>query len=127
MSANNEDPFWVLEENNAFIARKMSGRSFREKEKERQQAKRAVINEVASNPFEKVALAGRPIWPKKNGIPTTRRVRKKRTSKFQYPYDGNKGYPLYDNGKGKGAISFHLAHAVHMRHEMQSSLVLCWI
>ena len=27
---------------------------------------------------------------------------KKGKSKFQYPYDGNKGYPSYDNGKGKG-------------------------
>ena len=71
-------------------------------------AKRAVTNEVASNPFEKVALAGRPIWPEyqdpydqaywgkgkgKKG--------KKGKSKFQYPYDGNKGYPSYDNAKGK--------------------------
>ena len=37
----------------------------KKKEKEHQQAKRAVTNEVASNPFEKVALAGRPIWPTK--------------------------------------------------------------
>ena len=27
---------------------------------------------------------------------------KKGKSKFQYPYDGNKGYPSYENGKGKG-------------------------
>ena len=27
---------------------------------------------------------------------------KKGKSKFRYPYDGNKGYPSYDNGKGKG-------------------------
>ena len=27
---------------------------------------------------------------------------KKGKSKFQYPYDGNKGYPSYDSGKGKG-------------------------
>ena len=27
---------------------------------------------------------------------------KKGKSKFQYPFDGNKGYPSYDNGKGKG-------------------------
>ena len=26
---------------------------------------------------------------------------KKGKSKFQYPYDGNKGYPSYENGKGK--------------------------
>ena len=27
---------------------------------------------------------------------------KRGKSKFQYPYDGNKGYPSADNGKGKG-------------------------
>ena len=27
---------------------------------------------------------------------------KKGKSKFQYPYDGNKGYPPYENGRGKG-------------------------
>ena len=27
---------------------------------------------------------------------------KKGKLKFQYPYDGNKGYPFYGNGKGKG-------------------------
>ena len=26
---------------------------------------------------------------------------KKGKSKFQYRYDGNKGYPPYENGKGK--------------------------
>ena len=26
---------------------------------------------------------------------------KKGKSKFQYPYDGNKGYPSYETGKGK--------------------------
>ena len=48
--------------------------SRREKEKENLQAKRAVTNEVASNPFEKVALAGRPMWPVKIRIPTTRHI-----------------------------------------------------
>ena len=84
--------------------------SRREKEKENRQAKRTVTNEVASNPFEKVALAGRPIWPTKIRIPTTRHIGekakerrgKKGKSKFQYPYDGNKGYSSYDNGKGRG-------------------------
>ena len=77
--------------------------SRRETEKENQQATRAVTNEVASNPFEKVALAGRPIWPMNIRIPTTRHIGEKaRKIKFQYPYDGNKGYPSYDNGKGKG-------------------------
>ena len=87
--------------------------SRREKEKEKQEARRAVTNEVASNPFEKVAPAGRPIyanianenqdpydqayWGKGKG-----KKWNKAKSKFQYPYDGNKGYPSYDSGKGTG-------------------------
>ena len=39
--------------------------SRREKEKENQEAKRGVTNEVASNLSEKVAPAGRQIWPTK--------------------------------------------------------------
>ena len=33
MSTNDEEPFWVLEENDAFIARKVSGRNFRFKKR----------------------------------------------------------------------------------------------
>ena len=70
MSNNDEETFWVLEENDAFIARKVSGisDSKREKEKENQETKRAVTNEVASNPFEKAVLAGRPILPMRTMI-----------------------------------------------------------
>ena len=48
--------------------------SRREKEKENQEAKRAVTNKVASNPSQKVAPAGRPIWPKKIRLPATRHI-----------------------------------------------------
>ena len=34
MATNDEETFWVLEENNAFIARKMSGRNFRFKKRQ---------------------------------------------------------------------------------------------
>ena len=82
--------------------------SRREKEKENQQAKRAVTNEVASNPFEKVALTAnmaneyqdpydQAYWGEGTG-----KKGKKGKSKFQFPYDGDKGYPSYDNGRGKG-------------------------
>ena len=94
MSNNDEETFWVLEENDAFIARKVSGRNFRfkkEKEKENQETKRAVTNEVAS--FQKSGSGGKANVANEG---------KKGKSKFQYPYDGNKGYPSYDNGKGKG-------------------------
>ena len=80
MQTNDEKTFLVLEENDAFIARRRLGGisdSRREKEKEHRQAKRAVTNEVASNPFEKVALAGRPIWPAKTRIHTTSHIGEK--------------------------------------------------
>ena len=73
MSNNDEETFWVLKENDAFIARKVSGRNFRfkkRKEKEYQETKRA-------DPFEKAVLAGRPIWPMKAMIPTTRHIGEK--------------------------------------------------
>ena len=64
---------------------------------------------MALNPSEKAVLAGRPIWPMKTMIPTTRHIgekakerRERKENQFQYPYDGNKGYPSYENGKGKG-------------------------
>ena len=50
MSNNDEETFWVLEENDAFITRKVSGRNFifkKRKEKETQEIKRAVTNDVA--------------------------------------------------------------------------------
>ena len=43
----------------------------KEKEKENQDIKRGVTNEVASNLSEEVVPAGRPIWPTKIRIPTT--------------------------------------------------------
>ena len=51
--------------------------SRREKEKENQETKRAVANEVALHPSEKAVLAGRPIWPMKTMIPTTRHIGEK--------------------------------------------------
>ena len=64
---------------------------------------------MALNPSEKAVLAERPIWPE-NYDPYDQaywgkgkgKKGKKGTSKFQYPYDGNKGYPSYESGKGKG-------------------------
>ena len=88
MSNNDEETFWVLEENEAFIARKCQGGisdSKREKEKENQETKRAVTHEVASNPFEKAVLAGRPIWPMKTGILGKRQRKEGKERKIQIP------------------------------------------
>ena len=71
MSNNDEETFWVLEENDAFTGGTSSSR--REKEKENQETKRAVTNEVAP-PSEKAVLAERQIWPTKTMIPTTRHI-----------------------------------------------------
>ena len=105
MSNNDEETFWALEENDAFIARKCQGgisNSKREKEKRHQETKRAVTNKVASNPFDNMANENsdpydQAYWGKGKG-----KKGKKGKSKFQYPYDGNKGYPSYETGKGKG-------------------------
>ena len=111
MSNNDEETFWVLKENDAFIARKVSGRNFRfkrEKEKENQETKRAVTNEV--KPFRKSGSGGKANMANENYDPYDQaywgkgkgKKGKKGKAKFQYPYDGNKGYPSYENGKGKG-------------------------
>ena len=56
MLNNDEETFWVLEENDTFIARKVLGRNFRckkRKGKGKLGTKKVVANEVALNPFEK--------------------------------------------------------------------------
>ena len=83
--------------------------SRREKEKENQEAKGQ--SPTRWLPFEKVAPARRegqygqrksgPLPPGILGKRQKER-REKGKSKFQYPYDVNKGYPSYDSGKGKG-------------------------
>ena len=70
--------------------------SRREKEKENQQAKRAVTNEVASHPFEKVALAGRPIGPTKIRIPTTRHSGEKAKERRERKENRNSNIPMME-------------------------------
>ena len=85
--------------------------SRREKEKENQQARRAVTNEVASNPFGKAVLAGRPMWPTNIRIPTTRHIWEKAKERRERKENQNSNIPMmetrvnylsYDSGKGKG-------------------------
>ena len=80
MSNNDEETFWVLEENDAFIARKVSGRNFRFKKRKgkgKSGNKKGSHQRGGSNPFEKAVLAGRPVWPMRTMIPTTRRIGEK--------------------------------------------------
>ena len=71
MSNNDEETFWVLEENDAFIARKVSGRNFRFKKRQgkgNSGNKKAVTNEVALNPSEK-AVGGKANMANENYDP----------------------------------------------------------
>ena len=61
MSTNDEETFWVLEENDAFVARKVSGRNFRFKKSKRKgksTSKKGSHQRGGLKPFR---LAGRPI------------------------------------------------------------------
>ena len=106
MSTSDEETFWVLEENDAFVARKVSGRNFRFKKRKGKGKSTSKKGSHQRGGFKPVALAGRPIWPVKIRMPTTRHIGEKagKERKIEIPisYDGNKGYPSYDNGKGKG-------------------------
>ena len=113
MSNNDEETFWVLEENDAFIARKVSGRNFRFKKRKgkgKSGNKKGSHQRGGFKPFRKSGSGGKAnmananydpydqaYWGKGNG-----KKGKKGKSQFQYPYDGNKGYPSFENGKGNG-------------------------
>ena len=99
MSNNDEETFWVLEENDAFIARKVSGRNFRFKKrrgKGKSGNKRAVTNEVALNPSEKAVLAGRPIWSMRTMIPTTRHIGEKAKERRERKENQNSNIPMME-------------------------------
>ena len=111
MSNNDEETFWVLEENDAFIARKVSGRNFRfTKRKGKSGNKKGSHQRGGFNPFRKSGSGGKANMAHENYDPYDQaywgkgkgKKGKKGKSKFQYPYDGNKGYPSYESGKGKG-------------------------
>ena len=112
MSINDEETFWVLEENDAFIARKVSGRNFnfkKRKGKGKSTSKKS-HQRGGFKPFRKGSSGGKANMANEYQDPYDQaycgkgkeKKGKKGKSKFQYPYDGSKGYPSYDNGKGKG-------------------------
>ena len=114
MSNNDEETFWVLEENDAFIARKVSGRNFKfKKRKGKSGNKKDSPQRGGFKPFRKSGSGGKANMANENYDPYdqaywgkgTGKKGKKGKSKFQYqfqyPYDGNKGYPSYESGKGK--------------------------
>ena len=70
--------------------------SRRKKEKENQEAKRGVTNEVASNLSEKAAPAGRPIWPTKIDIPTTRHIGEKAKERKGRKENRNSSTPMME-------------------------------
>ena len=111
MSNNDEETFWVLEENDAFVARKVSGRNFRFKKRKGKSGNNKGSHQRGGfKPFRKSGSGGKANMANENYDPYDQaywgkgkgKKRKKGKSKFQYPYDGNKGYPPYENGKGKG-------------------------
>ena len=112
VSNNDEETFWVLEENDAFIARKVAGRNFKFKKnkgKGKSGNKKGSHQRGGFKPFRKSGSVGKANMANENYDPYDQaywgkgkgKKGKKGTSQFQYPYDGNKGYPSYENGKGK--------------------------
>ena len=76
-----EETFWVLEENDAFIARKVSGRNFRFKKRKgkgNQETNRAVTNEV------------------KIMIPTTRHIGEKAKERRERKENPNSNIPMME-------------------------------
>ena len=113
MSNNDEETFWALGENDAFIARKVSGRNFRFKKRKgkgKSGNKKGSHQRGGFKPFRKSGSGAKADMANENYDPYDQaysgkgkgKKGKKGKSKFQYPYDGNKGYPPYENGKGKG-------------------------
>ena len=99
MSNNDEETFWVLKENDAFIARKVSeGKSGNKKGSHQRGGfkpfRKSGSGGKANMANENYDPYGQAYWGKGKG-----KKRKKGKSKFQYPYDGNKGYPSYESGK----------------------------
>ena len=120
MSNNDEETFRVLKEKSAFIARKVSGRNFRFKRKKGKgksgnkkgshrrggfkQLKKSVCGGKAGMANEDCDPYDHPFWGEGKA-----KKGKKGKSKFQYPFDGNQGYPSYDNGKGSRRAACHTA------------------
>ena len=112
MSNNDEETFWVLEENDAFIARKVSGRNFKFKKRKgkgKSGNKKGSHQRGGFKPFRKSGSGGKANTANENYDPYDQaywgkckgKQGKKGISKFQYPYDGNNGYPSYESGKGR--------------------------
>ena len=102
IAKNDEETFWVLEERDAFIARKVSGRNFsfkKRKGKGTSVSKKGSHQRGGLKPFRKSGSGGKANMANENQDPYDqaywgkRKGKKKGKSKYQYPYDGNKGYP----------------------------------
>ena len=100
MSNNDEGTFWVLEENDAFIARKVSGRNFRFKKRK---GKGKSGNTKGSHqrggfkPFRKSGPGGKAkIWPMRTMIPTTRHVGEKAKERRERKENQNFNSPMME-------------------------------
>ena len=99
MSKNDEETFWVLEENDAFIARKVSGRNFRFKKRKgkgKSGNKKGSHQRGGFKPFRKAVLAGRPIWPMRTMIPTTRHIGEKAKERRERKENQNSNIPMME-------------------------------
>ena len=109
MATNDEETFWVLEENDAFVARR--GGVWAKFQIQKEERQRKISKQKAQSPTRWLQTPSKK-WLRRDQYgqqkspsilgKRQRKEREERKIKFQYPYDGNKGYPSYDNGKGKG-------------------------
>ena len=95
MSNNDEETFWVLEENDAFIARKVSGRNFRFKKRKgkgKSGNKKGSHQRGGFKPFRK----RRPIWSMRTMIPTTRHIGEKAKERRERMENKNSNIPMME-------------------------------
>ena len=109
MSNNDEETFWVLEENDAFIARKVSGRNFRFKKRKgkgKSGNKKGSHQRGGFKPFRKSGSGGKASMANENYDPYDQghigEKAKERRERKENQIPIYKGYPPYENGKGKG-------------------------
>ena len=86
MSNNDEETFWVLEENDAFIARKVSGRNFKFKKRKgkgKSGNKKGSHQRGGFKPFRKCGSGGKANMANETMIPTTRHFGEKERKEHQ--------------------------------------------
>ena len=95
MSTNDEETFWVLEENDAFIARKVSARNFKFKKRKRTRKNNKQKGKSPFKPFRKGSSGGK-IWPMSIRIPTTRHIGEKAKERRERKENQNSNTPMME-------------------------------